>query len=331
MDTLRISVIMPVYNGERTIRESIESALNQTFTDFELIVIDDGSQDATLDILADIQDTRLKIFSYSNAGISASRNRGIAHARGEFVTFLDADDLWTPDKLETQLKALEANPQAILAYSWTEFIDETGRPVGTFLRSTASGNVLAELLESNFIGSGSNALINKQAIVELGEFDQSFSPAGDWDMWLRLAAHYQFAVVPSTQVLYRITESAATNNLLRMETSSLAVIERAFDHAPESLQYIKRRSIANLYEYLTSRATYGSLNRQKSLIAAKFLFLTLRYNPALLQRPHFIVSRAFKIMVAILLPGQLAAILLTKIRAMIRQPNGFLLNQENNV
>jgi glycosyltransferase involved in cell wall biosynthesis len=94
-----ISVVIPVYNGERTIYDAITSVLAQTFQDFELIVIDDGSQDSTTDILAAIHDPRLKVFSFENAGPSKSRNRGISFACGEYISFLDADDLWTPDKL----------------------------------------------------------------------------------------------------------------------------------------------------------------------------------------------------------------------------------------
>jgi glycosyltransferase involved in cell wall biosynthesis len=88
-----ISVVIPVYNGEKTILETIESVLNQSFTDFEIIVINDGSQDATLEIVSSIKDPRLKVFSYPNAGQAIARNRGVSHAVGEFVSFLDADDL----------------------------------------------------------------------------------------------------------------------------------------------------------------------------------------------------------------------------------------------
>ncbi|MCF3623160.1 glycosyltransferase family 2 protein, partial [Planktothrix agardhii] len=116
----KISVIIPVYNGEKTIQKTIESVLQQTWQDFELIVINDGSQDATLEILSSIQDPRLRILSYSNAGLASSRNRGITEATGEYISFLDADDLWTPDKLEAQFQALEEHPEAAVAYSWTD-------------------------------------------------------------------------------------------------------------------------------------------------------------------------------------------------------------------
>src|SRR5574338_867068 len=120
-----ISVILPVYNGEKTIQETIESVLQQTFEDFELIIINDGSQDATLHQVSTLSDARIKVFSYPNAGVSASRNRGIAQAEGEYIAFIDADDLWTPDKLGAQFKTLQTNPQVAVAYSWTNWIDES--------------------------------------------------------------------------------------------------------------------------------------------------------------------------------------------------------------
>ncbi|MHC5828034.1 MAG: glycosyltransferase family 2 protein, partial [Nostoc sp.] len=123
----KISVIIPAYNSEKTINYTIESVLNQTFTDFELIVINDGSQDSTLEVITQIQDSRIKVFSYPNAGGNVSRNRGLYRAGGEFVSFLDADDLWTPDKLQSQLKALQENVTAKIAYSWTDYIDTNGQ------------------------------------------------------------------------------------------------------------------------------------------------------------------------------------------------------------
>ena len=112
-----ISVIIPVFNGEKTIQDTIQSVLNQTVTDFEIIVINDGSTDGTLEIIQKITDTRLKVFSYPNTNQAASRNRGLEKATSKYIAFLDADDLCTPDKLESQRDALERYPNAALAYS----------------------------------------------------------------------------------------------------------------------------------------------------------------------------------------------------------------------
>ena len=108
----KISVVVPAYNSQNTICETITSVLQQSFSDFELIVINDGSTDRTLELLSDVKDARLKVYSYPNGGLPAARNRGIIRATGEFLSFIDADDLWTSDKLELQLQALQENPKS---------------------------------------------------------------------------------------------------------------------------------------------------------------------------------------------------------------------------
>jgi len=309
-----ISVIIPVYNGEKTIKQTVESVLNQTFKDFELLIINDGSQDATLEIIQAINDERIQVFSYQNSGVSASRNRALTKAKGEFISFIDADDLWTPNKLELQFKALQDNPQAAVAYSWSDWIDESGQ----FLRSgghiTVNGKAYEKLLLRDFIESGSNPLIRKQALDEVGCFEQSVTPAEDWDMWLRLAARYEFVTVEVPQILYRISPNSASFNIVKMEAGSLKVIERVFAQAPESLQDLKRETLASRYNYLTFKALEGNLDRKNGLTAARFLIQALKHDLALLGRTKIMVIVLVKIAVAILLPPQLTLKLLNTVK-----------------
>jgi glycosyltransferase involved in cell wall biosynthesis len=301
-----ISVVIPVYNGEKTIRETIDSVLNQTFTDFEIVIINDGSQDATSEIITSIKDDRIKFFSYSNSGVSASRNRGIAKACGEFIACLDADDLWTSDKLEAQLKALQDNPQAAVAYSWTDYIDESGQFLYPGSYITLSGDVYAELLVKNFTENGSNPLIRKDALLQIGGFDEALFGPEDWDLFLRLASRYHFVAVPRPQILYRICANSTSSNILRQETQCLKVIGRAFEQAPESIQHLKKQSLANLYQYLTFRVLEGTLERQKSLLAARFLSKAIYNDPSLLrQRTKLIAIVYGKIAATVILPKQL--------------------------
>ncbi|HEY9905481.1 MAG TPA: glycosyltransferase [Candidatus Sericytochromatia bacterium] len=320
-----ISVIIPVYNGEKTIRETIESALNQTFQDFELIVINDGSQDATLEIVEGFQDSRIHIFSYSNAGQAISRNRGFSQSVGEFIAFLDADDLWTPNKLEAQLQALQANPQSAVAYSWTDYIDEFGEFSRRGSHINVSGDVYKNLLMINFLENGSNPLIRRQALTEVGDFEKLLTPAEDWDMWLRLAARYHFVAVPSPQILYRVYAHSSSFNISKLEAGCLQVINRAFAQAPETLQPLKRDSLANLYKYLTSKALEGPPERRRSLVAALFLGQAIRNDPWLL-RAGVLLKVLFKIAVSTLLPSQLAQVLLTKVGKLsdIKALHGYL-------
>jgi glycosyltransferase involved in cell wall biosynthesis len=306
-----ISVIIPVYNGEETIKKTIESVLNQTFNDFEIIIIDDGSQDSTLAVIDNIQDSRKKVFSYPNAGVSESRNRGLKLATGEYIAFLDADDLWTPDKLEAQLKALQENPKAAVAYSWSDWIDESGQ----FLRSgghiTVNGNAYEKLLLRDFIESGSNPLIRRQALDEVGGFEFSVTHAEDWDMWLRLAARYEFVAVPSPQILYRVSSNSASCDIWKMEAGSLRTIEQAFAQAPESLQHLKREVLGNRYKYLTFKALEGPPERRRGLAAIRFFWQAVRNDPAWLGRTQLMLIVLFKIAITTLLPPQQAQTLLT--------------------
>jgi glycosyltransferase involved in cell wall biosynthesis len=308
-----ISVVIPVYNGEKTIRETLESVLNQTVTDFEIIVINDGSSDATVEIVSSIQDPRLKVFSYPNAGQAASRNRGFSHSTGEFIAFLDADDLWTPNKLESQLKALQDNPQAALAYSWSDFIDESGKFLRGASRSTLSGDVYAKLLLTDFLDNGSNPLIRRQALMEVGGFDESLPPAEDWDMWLRLAARYHFVAVPAPQILYRQSANSESTNLLRMASACERVIERTFNQAPDSLQHLKKHSLANVYKYLIFRCFDRSVKRSRALVAAKFLWGAISNEPSFLWR-RITWKVLLKIAIVVLLQPQMAQALFTKMK-----------------
>ncbi|MFB2937270.1 glycosyltransferase [Aerosakkonemataceae cyanobacterium BLCC-F154] len=310
-----ISVIIPVFNSEKTIQETIESVLNQSFTDFELIVINDGSQDASLKIISNIKDSRLKVFSYPNSGVSASRNRGISQATGEFISFLDSDDIWTSDKLETQLKALQVNHQAGVAYSWTTYIDESGKFLYPGNQVSLTGNVYEQLLLQNFIESGSNVLIRREALNQVGGFDESLFGPEDWDLLIRLAAQYDFVVVPIPQILYRMSANSISSSIFRQEKASLTVIEKAFAKAPNSLKHLKKYSIANVYKYLTFRVLVGSLERQKALTAGRCLWYAMKNNPALLsQQPKLMLIVMLKIMLGILLPNQQLQRWLTKLK-----------------
>ena len=242
-----ISIVIPAYNAERTILETIASVRQQTFTDFELIVINDGSTDLTLDLLTTIEDDRLKVFSYRNGGLATARNRGISKSTGEFIAFLDADDLWANDKLELQLAALKAHPSAGLAYSWTYNMSDAGKLLYP-VEPTYSGAVHADLLLWNFLSNGSNPLIRRQVIESVGEFRPP-ATAADWDYWLRIAANWDFVLIAKHQVFYRHSANSMSTKLDTMKGDTLITIERAFAAAPVELQYLKKQCLSNTYQY----------------------------------------------------------------------------------
>ncbi len=306
-----ISVIIPVYNGEKTIHETIKSVLNQTFSNFELIIVNDGSQDSTLEVISTIQDPRIKVYSYSNAGLAATRNRGISLAKGEYISFIDADDLWTVDKLESQLKALQENPKAAVAYSWTEHIDESSQLFRSGPQQTFNGDVYARLLLEDFIGNGSNPLIRAQAFDEVGNFDESLFAVEDWDMWLRLASRYHFVAVPYPQILYRMSINSMSSDVRKMEEASLRVIERAVAAAPETIGHLRQASLGNRYKFLTWKALDGTPEQRRALTALRLLWHMIKNDPPLLYK-RIVWKVVLKIAIALFLPSQAALVLLEK-------------------
>jgi glycosyltransferase involved in cell wall biosynthesis len=310
-----ISVIIPAYNAEKTIQETIESVLDQTFQDFELIVINDGSTDRTLEIISSFTDSRLQVFSFPNSGAQKSRNVGLSKSSGEYIAFLDADDLWNPDKLELQLKALKENPEAAVAYSWTDYIDESSHFLYQGFHKSPQGDIYPLLLVKNYLENGSNPLMTRQALSEIGGFDESLSGGQDWDLYLRLAARYKFVSVPQVQILYRLSPNSISSNILRQESACLLVLSRAFSNAPSSLQHIKKQSLSHLYFYLTLKALQKPLKRQKGMIAARYFRLAIYYEPGLLRRRSRLMSILFvKIVATLVVSPQTAQIFLNRLK-----------------
>jgi glycosyltransferase involved in cell wall biosynthesis len=300
-----VSVIIPVYNGEKTIKSTIESVLAQSLFDFELIIVNSDSSDSTLNIISNIKDTRLKLFTYPQANAAVNRNRGLRQACAEFITFLDADDLWTPDKLEAQYNALQDNFQAAVAYSFTNAIDENGKFLRKCSHAIWTGNVYSNLLLDDFIGSGSNVMVRKQVFTEIGGFNESLTNAEDTDMWLRIALCYHFIPIKKVQVLYRISANSKSSNVLGSEVSNLKIIEQVFTNLPSSYQHIKLHRIANLYKYLSYKALTVCPGTQNSIQIFRFLCNTIKTDPAMLKR--LIIYKSFlKLVIMTLLPPRIA-------------------------
>ena len=275
-----ISVIIPAFNAEATLGETVESVLQQTFSDFELLIIDDGSSDRTPDISQSFRDYRLQYQRYENAGPATSRNRGAAIARGDYLSFIDADDRWTPDKLQQQWQALETHPDAAVAYSWTNYIDEAGHLIrtGSHLDVTSDSNgqpqatdVLAYLLLGDFLENGSNVLLRREAFERVEGFDPSLTVAHDWDLFLRLAARYFFICVPQAHIQYRLSKTSISSQIERQETYCKLALERAYESCPGALKNLKNQSFINLYYYLIYKALQSPIEAENCRLSLSFI------------------------------------------------------------
>jgi glycosyltransferase involved in cell wall biosynthesis len=215
--TPTISIVMPVLNGERYIAEAIESICRQTYTDFELLVIDDGSSDRTREIaLGFASRIDLKYVRHeTNQGITRSVNDGLRHASGRYIAFLDHDDLWLPDFLETQLAHLTNHADVGMVHSDFQTIDGDGKILEHSVarernRTRPSGFVFHDLFMQSMI-CGNSVVIRKECFDRLGLWDESLRWA-DYHMWLRVARHYKIDYIPKVLTAYRQHSSQSTRS-----------------------------------------------------------------------------------------------------------------------
>ena len=193
------SVIMPAYNPGNFLRLAIESVINQSSSDWELVVVDDGS---TEDILKVVEmDSRIRVIRQQNQGLSAARNMGILNSSGRYIAFLDADDLWMPTKLEKQLEMLEANEKIGLCHTYQNIISAEGHIIRQGFSDAI--NTYEQLLRDCKI-CVSTVVVRRECLASTGLFNGKYISVQDYDLWLKLIRHHSFAYVSSCEASYRL-------------------------------------------------------------------------------------------------------------------------------
>ncbi len=196
-----VSIIIPTYNRANWIAEAVESVLNQTFRDFELLVVDDGSTDETPEVLEPFFHQLIYI-AQPNRGVSAARNTGIKHARGDYLCFLDSDDLWKPRKLEIQLEEMTRHPEFRMSYTDEVWI-RRGRWANPKKRHQKYSGWIFENLLPLCIISPSSVLIARSVFEEVGLFDESLPAGEDYDLWLRIGSRFPILFIPQKLIVKR--------------------------------------------------------------------------------------------------------------------------------
>jgi glycosyltransferase involved in cell wall biosynthesis len=237
---------------------TLASACAQTYSDLEIIVIDDGSTDATPEIAESVAqiDKRVRVVRQRNAGVALARNRGIAEARGDYVAPLDADDLWLPQNVALQMAAINAaGPETALSYAWYVAIDEHDRvlSVSTPTAFRARRGAFLAQIDGNFIGNGSCTLMRRSALRAVGGYDPSFRARGaegseDHALYLALAERWNFAVVPRHLIAYRRHAENMSKDLPRMTRSEALVIADLFRRRPDLSRYRFGRGQAAVHQ-----------------------------------------------------------------------------------
>jgi glycosyltransferase involved in cell wall biosynthesis len=235
-----VSVIIPAYNEAATVERTISSVLNQTYSDLEVLVVDDGSTDETAALvrrMADL-DHRIKLLQKANGGLVSARNCGIAHAQGEFIAPLDADDLWHPEKIRKQLKVLWSRADQVgLVYCWTRAIDEQDRVLFDVTPCALRDHVYAALIIRNFLSSGA-PLVRRRCVEEVGRYDATLSSRGadcceDLKFNLDIAERYDFDLVPEFLLAHRLRKGSMSTDYDSMLRSHKVVIDEVRERHPE--------------------------------------------------------------------------------------------------
>ncbi len=223
MNTPKISLVVPTYNYGAYLRRAIDSALTQTFPPEEIIVVDDGSTDDTRSIVASFGG-RVRYIFQNNRGISNARNNGIAAAQGDWIAFLDADDWWLPEKLQLQVEALRRRPRAALVYTaaWKVAPDGTRE----YCPAVATSRIWPQLRYRNCISNGSSAIVLRKALLDVGGFDETLKACEDWDMWIRLARKYSFAVVNVPVTAIAVWNNSVSSDGKRMLMNTAEIIDK---------------------------------------------------------------------------------------------------------
>jgi glycosyltransferase involved in cell wall biosynthesis len=273
------SVITPLYNVENYIRDAVCSVLAQTFQDFEIIIVDDFSADNSLAIAIELSrcDARINVIRHSsNKGVSAARNTGIKHAKGRYCAFLDADDMWEPNKLESHLNYLSANPGVGFTYDCSSFIDEEGEYLGLDQIPAKFKNITAKYMFLRCpVGNGSSAVILTEAIEKI-KFNESLQHCEDLECWVRFLLQTNFRIegVRKKLTRYRIRRKSASSQVSTHADEFTKVLEAIEKYAPDLISEYGSLATAYQLRYAARR----SIRDAKPAIALKFLLTALCKN-----------------------------------------------------
>lgn len=275
-----VSIIIPAYNAEKYIIETINSVLNQTYSNWELIIIDDGSQDKTAELIANLykNDSRINYYYQKNTGVSGARNNGLSKCKGEYIALLDADDVWEKNNLELKVNALESNKNISWVFSDMYNADKNINIINIASTGTDK-NILNSILlwQTEVIpGPCSNVVFTKRCYDEGIKFDIKLSTAADQDFTLQLASKYKGFHINKPLWRYRILNNSMSRNISVMEKDHIKVFKKAKKNKLFKNFWFKQKCFSNLYWILAGSWWKNGNNKLRGFY---FIILALTTNP----------------------------------------------------
>lgn len=271
----RVSVVIPAYNAATTLPETLASVFAQTFADYEVIVVDDGSTDPTPALLAAYGD-RIRVLRKANEGRpSTTRNLGARAARGELVAFLDADDRWQPEKLARQVALFAANSRLGLVYTAAAVIDASGRVLRVSSCPHGGRGQIYPLLAVRNMMVGSSVMARRAAIAEAGWYDEELTSIENWDLWIRIARRWEVDCVDEPLTLYRVHERNRSADVELRRRNIFRILEKTHDptdRSPEALR-LRRDAYFNAYYVVLGMGYFDRLEMGAAACALARAFL----------------------------------------------------------
>lgn len=224
-----VSVIIPAYNMPNYLNQAVESVCSQTFTDYELIVVDDASSDEVVSQYKLPPNARLIRRKERFGAAAATRNTGLKEARGKYVAFLDQDDIWFPDKLSMQVEALEHSPHASLVFCHYILVNELLEPLEKQDKPVdAISDSFLQIIDHCFIRTPSTVLVKRDVLDACGLFDEQIMGASDWDLYIRIARDHKFIVIPDSLVQYRMHQDQLHHQNKMMNEAMIQIMQKTY-------------------------------------------------------------------------------------------------------
>jgi glycosyltransferase involved in cell wall biosynthesis len=270
----QVSIVIPTYNHAHYVGDAIQSVLNQTYESYELIVVDDGSQDDARQVVAQFGN-QARYIRQENQGLSAARNTGIRAARGRYIGLLDADDMYEPDFLMALITILKSNPDADGVYCASQFVDEANQPLPQRMGRVVPPEQLHDALLKGGFFPPLCMFVHKYCYEGAGLFDASFQGCADWDLWLRMASKYTIIGTHHLLARYRVVPQSMSSDPKYMLYDRMAVLQRHFgDGSGETSQWTAAQRQAYGRSYLTAAIAY----LQSHNLRQAYLFLREAFN-----------------------------------------------------
>lgn len=286
MPRARVTALIPTYNSERYIRETVESVLAQTYPVHEVIVVDDGSTDQTQQVLASYGD-RIRYIRQTNAGPPTARNTGLVHATGDVIALLDSDDLWVPTKTERQVEYLQRHPSCGLVYTDMKTFDDRGIIEESVKISRnlnlPSGHIFQEMFAETLFQT-SAVLVRKSCLDQVGGFDTSLRMGDDYELFLRVARHFELGYIDEPLVLYRQHATQGTRTWGKQLQGGVPweflVLKKIVDRYPEMIQELGRAKVNQRLSKPYAALAYACLEAGDHKNAKLLMRDALRYWPS---------------------------------------------------